>query len=179
MYVRLAFAVNIMSAPEIMIVDEALAVGDIAYQAKCMTALSRIQENGSTVLFVSHDIDALKSLCTRSIYLENSRMQEIGPAGDVAEHYIRRMREEMNAEYAMKNSDISSLPIKNNHLENQQGDFDQEFKKCTQFESRVFYSRYGTGRAKITFAELLDEELCPISTLDFDQSVFILDHFEA
>ncbi len=79
MYVRLAFAVNILSDPEIMIVDEALAVGDMAFQAKCMTSLNRIQEHGTTVLFVSHDIGALKSLCSRGVYLDRGMVQEDRP----------------------------------------------------------------------------------------------------
>ena len=85
MFVRLAFAVNIMSMPEIMIVDEALAVGDMVFQAKCMTALTRIQERGATVLFVSHDIGAVKSLCSRAVYLEHGSVRAIGKAPDVAE----------------------------------------------------------------------------------------------
>ena len=98
MYVRLAFAINIMSQPDIMIVDEALAVGDMKFQAKCMTALTRRQEAGTTVLFVSHDIGTIKSLCSRGIYLEHGEMKNMGTAGEVAERYLRMMREEMNAE---------------------------------------------------------------------------------
>ena len=60
MFVRLAFAVNIASDPEVMIIDEALSVGDMSFQAKCMTALVRIQKGGSTILFVSHDVNAGK-----------------------------------------------------------------------------------------------------------------------
>ncbi len=96
MYVRLAFSVNILSDPEIMIVDEALAVGDMKFQAKCMTALTRIQDRGTTVLFVSHDINALKSLCSRGVYLDHGTIQSIGKAPDVAEQYIRTKREEMS-----------------------------------------------------------------------------------
>ena len=106
MFVRLAFAINIVSEPEIMIVDEALAVGDMNFQAKCMTALTRIQERGATVLFVSHDIGALKSLCLRGIYLEHGTVKAFGKAPDVAEQYIRTMREEMNAETAATSARI-------------------------------------------------------------------------
>src|SRR5206468_8343198 len=98
MFVRLAFAVNIVSEPEIMIVDEALAVGDMYFQAKCITALTKIQQRGATVLFVSHDIGALKSLCSRGIYLERGMVKSSGKAPDVAEQYLRTMRVEMNAE---------------------------------------------------------------------------------
>jgi lipopolysaccharide transport system ATP-binding protein len=178
MYVRLAFAVNILSNPEIMIVDEALAVGDMNFQAKCMTALTRIQERGTTVLFVSHDIGSLKSLCSRGIYLEHGVVQEIGPAGDVAEHYIRRMREEMNAEYASSMPSAGMKAEARHHMESQRSVDAQEFKASPKFDKRVAHFRYGEGGAKITFAELLDEDLHPINEVRFNQAVFVRVYFE-
>ena len=178
MYVRLAFAVNLLSNPEIMIVDEALAVGDMAFQAKCMTALTRIQDRGTTVLFVSHDIGALKSLCSRGIYLEHGTVQEVGPAGDVAEHYVRRMREEMNAEYAFVKLPAGAQTASTVPLENQRTGESPEFKAGTEFEKQAARFRYGDGGAKITFAELLDENLYPINEVGFDQSVYVRVYFE-
>jgi lipopolysaccharide transport system ATP-binding protein len=173
MYLRLAFAVNIMSSPEIMVVDEALAVGDMAFQAKCMTALTRMQDAGATVLFVSHDIGALKSLCSRGICLERGSVLEIGPAGMVAEHYNRRVREEMNAvlappapgavESATGASDPTSALTSD----------DSGFRVSPEFESRIAQFRYGDGGARVTFAELLDENCQPIDEAGFDQSVTI------
>ncbi len=98
MYVRLAFAVAINVDPDVLIIDEALAVGDMNFQAKCMTAITRIQEKGATILFVSHDVGSVKSLCSRAVYLEQGRVKLIGKAGDVVERYVQAMREEMNAE---------------------------------------------------------------------------------
>jgi lipopolysaccharide transport system ATP-binding protein len=178
MYVRLAFAVNIVSNPEIMIVDEALAVGDMAFQAKCMTALNRIQERGTTVLFVSHDIGAVKSLCSRGIYLERGIVQEIGPAGDVAEHYIRGIREEMNSEFASTKSLAGTKAEAMTHLGRKGKGDTQEFKISTEFEKQVAYFRYGDGGANITFAELLDEDLRPINEVRFNQAVLIRVYFE-
>lgn len=178
MYVRLAFAVNIMSTPEIMIVDEALAVGDMAFQARCMTALRRIQDRGTTVLFVSHDIEALTSLCSRGIYLEHGTVQAIGPAGDVAQHYIRKMRMEMNAEYVTTTLTVGMNAKATTALESPCKDDAQEFKTSTGFEKQAAQFRYGDGGAKITFAELLDEHLRPISNVEFNQTVFIRTYFE-
>jgi lipopolysaccharide transport system ATP-binding protein len=178
MYVRLAFAVNILSDPEIMIVDEALAVGDMNFQAKCMTAFTRIQERGATVLFVSHDIGALKSLCSRGVYLNRGTVQEIGPAGDVAEHYMRRMREETNAEFASTKSLVGAKAEATTHLERQGKDDTQEFKISAEFENQVAHFRYGDGGANITFAELLDEDLRPINEVRFNQAVLIRVYFE-
>lgn len=92
MFVRLAFAVNVQSSPEIMIVDEALAVGDMNFQAKCMTALKRIKDDGASILFVSHDTSSVKSLCERAVLLEKGELLETGTAGNVTEYYIKRMR---------------------------------------------------------------------------------------
>lgn len=176
MFVRLAFAVNILSNPDIMIVDEALAVGDMNFQAKCMTALTRIQERGATVLFVSHDVGALKSLCSRGIYLDHGQLKKIGTASDVAEQYIRVMREEMNVDNA--------LPTPVNHETTKEGKESidtvnsSEFKVSTEFEKRVAAFRYGDGGAKITFVELLDEHFTPINYVEFDQTVFMRIYFE-
>jgi lipopolysaccharide transport system ATP-binding protein len=178
MFVRLAFAVNIGSEPDIMIVDEALAVGDMAFQAKCMTALTRIQERGTTVLFVSHDIGALKSLCSRGVYLERGTVQAIGPAGDVAEQYNRKMRVEINAEYASTMPSAGTKEETTTTLESRRSADRSEFKDSAEFEQRVAHFRYGDGGAKITFADLLDEDLNPINEVRFNQSVFIRVYFK-
>jgi lipopolysaccharide transport system ATP-binding protein len=177
MYVRLAFAVNIISEPEIMIVDEALAVGDMAFQAKCMTALTRIQDRGTTVLFVSHDINALKSLCSRGIYLDHGKVQQIASAGEVAENYTRKMREEMNAEAASGAFDSESLKAIAPSQDYQSGKL--EFKTSTAFEKQVAQFRYGDGGAKITYAELLDDKFNSISEVRFNQTAYVRIYFEA
>lgn len=178
MYVRLAFAVNIFSDPEIMIVDEALAVGDMAFQAKCMTALTRMQGRGATVLFVSHDMESLKSLCSRGVYLERGTVQEIGPAGNVADHYVRRMRVEMNAEHACAKPATSAKAQAAPPVESQRTGDAGEFKTSTEFARQAAHFRYGDGGAKITFAELLDEHLRPANEVRFDQTIFVRVYFE-
>jgi lipopolysaccharide transport system ATP-binding protein len=179
MYVRLAFAVNILSDPEIMIVDEALAVGDMAFQAKCMTALNRIQARGTTVLFVSHDIGALRSLCTRGIYLDKGALQGIGPASQIAERYVQRMREEINSEPIPPTEIISSTEEANLDQAIQLVPVQKNIENRTAFELRVAQFRYGVGGVRITFAELLDEEMCPINGVGFNQSVVISVHCQS
>lgn len=187
MFVRLAFAVNILSNPDIMIVDEALAVGDMNFQAKCMTALTRIQERGATVLFVSHDVGALKSLCSRGIYLDHGQLKKIGTAADVAEQYMRVMREEMNLDNALTKVDnhesiatTSTLALDNTNMTDATDFIDSpNFKVSTEFEKRVAAFRYGDGSARITYVELLDEQSMPINYVNFDQSVLVRVYFEA
>lgn len=73
MYVKLAFAVAAHLDPEILIVDEVLAVGDLKFQKKCLGKMSEVGKDGRTVIFVSHNMSAVKSLCTRALYLENGK----------------------------------------------------------------------------------------------------------
>jgi lipopolysaccharide transport system ATP-binding protein len=181
MYVRLAFAINIMSQPDIMIVDEALAVGDMKFQAKCMTALKRRQESGTTVLFVSHDIGTIKSLCSRGIYLEHGELKSIGTAGEIAEHYIRIMREEMNAE---QSTSLTTAPqvLPKGKKNNSAGPVPAPgfvLKRSDEFDRRVAQFRYGTGEARITYVELLNTADEPIALVEFDQSIKIRIFFEA
>ncbi len=179
MFVRLAFAVNILSKPDIMIVDEALAVGDMNFQAKCMTALTRIQDNGATVLFVSHDVGAVKSLCSRGIYLEHGTVKISGKASDVAELYIKAMREEMNAEQQkLTHTPVNSKPDELQPEDEQTTKTnDSAFKSSEEFDKRVAAFRYGSGGARVIFAELIDMEDQPVVSAKFNQQVKIRIHF--
>lgn len=90
MYVRLAFAVAAHLEPEILIVDEVLAVGDFAFQKKCLGKMHDVAaSHGRTVLFVSHNMGALAQLCNRAIFLEDGSIKMIGPVNDVIKSYMR------------------------------------------------------------------------------------------
>ena len=87
MYVRLAFAVAAHLEPEILVVDEVLAVGDAEFQKKCLGKMGDVAEEGRTVLFVSHNMSAINRLCSRAILLETGRIVEDGPAVKVTGAY--------------------------------------------------------------------------------------------
>jgi len=90
MYVRLAFAVAAHLEPEILIVDEVLAVGDARFQQRCLGKMKEVaQQEGRTVLFVSHSMSAILRLCSRAILLENGRIIENGPSYAVVERYLQ------------------------------------------------------------------------------------------
>lgn len=89
MYVRLAFAVAINVKPDILIVDEALSVGDTAFQAKCFAKFKEFQENGVTILFVTHSMDLITRYCTNALLLEQGRVIKSGPAKEVVDEYNR------------------------------------------------------------------------------------------
>jgi lipopolysaccharide transport system ATP-binding protein len=87
MYVRLAFSVAAHLEPEILLVDEVLAVGDISFQQKCLGKMDQVTKEGRTVLFVSHNMGAIRSLCKRVIWLENGKIKKEGDANSVTIEY--------------------------------------------------------------------------------------------
>jgi lipopolysaccharide transport system ATP-binding protein len=90
MYIRLAFAVAAHLEPEILIVDEVLAVGDYAFQKKCMGKMRHVTDSdGRTILFVTHNMGALASLCQRGILLEEGKISTIGPIDAVIKRYLK------------------------------------------------------------------------------------------
>jgi lipopolysaccharide transport system ATP-binding protein len=88
MVVRLAFAVSAHFAADILLVDEVLAVGDVAYQKKCLTKMSEVAGEGRTILFVSHNMATLLAICERGMLLENGRLRAEGPMSEVASTYL-------------------------------------------------------------------------------------------
>ena len=182
MMVRLAFAVSIKVDPTLMIVDEALAVGDMNFQAKCMTALTRIQDNGATVVFVSHDVGAVRSLCRQAVYLEHGQIKAIGKAPEIAEQYVRTMREEMSADVRAFSRVSAAIPKSKPEAAeaapiNESPDV--VFKRSDEFDKRVAAHRYGSGGARITYVELVDEEGNPIQVAAFNQEVGIRIYVES
>jgi len=88
MYLRLAFAVAAHLQADIMLVDEILAVGDAEFQRKCLGKMAEVERSGRTVLFVSHNLDALLRLCPRSIWLEHGKLVAEGPTQDILDAYL-------------------------------------------------------------------------------------------
>jgi lipopolysaccharide transport system ATP-binding protein len=88
MHMRLAFAVAAHLEPEIMIVDEVLAVGDLSFQRKCLGKMDDVARQGRTVLFVSHNLEAIERLCSQCALLENGRLLSRGPAATVVQEYL-------------------------------------------------------------------------------------------
>jgi lipopolysaccharide transport system ATP-binding protein len=89
MYVRLAFAVAAHLEPEILILDEVLSVGDASFQRKCLGKMGEVSREGRTILFVSHNVVALQSLCTRAVHLEKGALKMEGPVSQVISSYLK------------------------------------------------------------------------------------------
>ncbi len=149
MFVRLAFAVAVYSDPDILIVDEALAVGDAAFQAKCMARMSQIMKSGATVLFVTHDMNTVKRLCQRCIYLEKGVKMMEGPAEELADIYLKRIRAYMNEEH---------LKLEENLVTDKTEIAVKEELVNTEFIEKTKHFREGTGEAEFIDLKLLDGE---------------------
>jgi len=98
MFARLAFAVAVHVEPDILLVDEILSVGDLGFQQRCLTRLREMRERGLTLLFVSHSPDAIKSVCTHAIFLQQGRVAHFGTADDTVHRYLAFMQEETSRE---------------------------------------------------------------------------------
>lgn len=102
MYVRLAFAVAAHLEPEILIVDEVLAVGDAEFQRKCLGKMKDVAGTGRTVILVSHNMAAVQHLCERAIYLKSGQLVESGPAEKVISTYLRSTGDAASANLATR-----------------------------------------------------------------------------
>jgi lipopolysaccharide transport system ATP-binding protein len=91
MYMRLAFAVAAHLEPEILLVDEVLAVGDAEFQKKCLGKMHDVAQQGRTVLFVSHNLTSIVALCKRALCISSGRLVEDGPARIVVENYLEKV----------------------------------------------------------------------------------------
>lgn len=118
MYVRLAFAVAAHLEPEILVVDEVLAVGDAAFQKKCMGKMSAVAGQGRTVLFVSHNMAAVSNFCSRGIVLQRGTIGFDGPTVEAVQHYTRAIvQRDIDAEraanviYSAQSSEVKDFAI--------------------------------------------------------------------
>lgn len=112
MFARLAFSVAINVDPDILIVDEALAVGDLDFQLKCMDKFNELRDKGKTILYVSHDINSIKRYCSTCIWLRDGRLECVGGTDTVTDKYLdflKRKEIEENTNGYVVSSDIGEI----------------------------------------------------------------------
>ena len=88
MYVRLGFSVAINVDPDILLIDEVLAVGDAEFQRKCSEKIADFRQQGKTIVIVSHSLPSVRALCDEVALLEHGQLRDLGPAGPVIDHYL-------------------------------------------------------------------------------------------
>ncbi len=123
MYVRLAFAVAAHLEPEIMIVDEVLAVGDAGFQEKCLGKMGAVAKEGRTVVMVSHNMVAIRQLCEAALWLESGCLKEFGPCGQVVETYSSsyRRRDQNNQSFGNAGEANSTVQLVSYRITDAQG----------------------------------------------------------
>ena len=177
MVIRLAFAVAINVDAEIMIIDEALSVGDMNFQAKCITALRQLQRKGAAFLIVTHGTEVVKSMCERAIYLRGGWKVQAGSAAEVANTYFREMREQLSAEIARSQISPNCLPtVSAAELSNHESG-------CPVFRrdpgiNKITTGRSGTGEGRITAVEIFDVTEQAVNVFDFGANLNLRIHLE-
>ena len=127
MYVRLAFAIAAHLEPEILIVDEVLAVGDAEFQKKCLGKMEDVSKKGRTVLFVSHNMGVISQLCSTCIWLDKGQIREIGETASVVNAYMRNGPFELGSDIAFPDDPKKIVQLKKISLFDNNGNAAQKF----------------------------------------------------
>ena len=178
MFVRLAFALAINVDPEILIVDEALSVGDVFFQSKCYRRMEEIRKKGTTILMVTHDMGSIIKYCDKVVLLHKGEFIAEGPAGKVVDMYkkilagkLEDLRAELAAEKASENGDAVELlkekssaqtdteKNEGTEMSDFSGGMGLEGSRLMKDQLTINYDRteYGDGRAEIVDLGLFDE----------------------
>ncbi len=158
MQMRLAFSVATAQRPEVLIVDEALAVGDAAFQRKCFQRIESFREQGTTLLLVSHDIETIKKLCDRALFIKEGRIAAWGKAKTVCDEYERFLFGG-NKKLALNNEGQSEVSV-------DQTSYDPELK----IESQIIY---GSGGVLVKDAYLENSQSKRFNVIETGKSFFL------
>lgn len=161
MFVRLAFAVAINVDPDILIVDEALSVGDGIFVHRCMAKIKSFQDRGGTILFVSHDVGAIARLCSQVVWIKLGEVTGIGEPVEITKQYQAWTYDSINA-YQQKEIEQDAHTDNKSKKKKLGEQLSSECKlnpfTSEQYRSFPQVSRFGTGEAEIVEFEVFDEE---------------------
>ncbi len=167
MFARVAFAVNAFVEPDILIVDEALSVGDAFFQAKCIDKMKHLLEGGVTVLFVSHDWAAVKNLCRRGIVLEKGEIRLDGTASEAVEAYRRMQLDDRQGNLLPQAAESApSAPRPAVDLPP-----NRWFDDNAEFLNTAAYQRIQNGKLEFCNVVLLDESGQPVHEAAYGQTL--------
>lgn len=173
MYVRLAFAVAAHLEPEILVVDEVLAVGDAEFQKRCLGKMSDVANEGRTVLFVSHNMPAISRLCSRAMRFEKGSIVEMGEANDVIANYLAITNKSVglrdwNFHSSPGTDQLKLLAVR---LLNKQGDPVSVVRLDEELTLQIEYFINEPGLQFRCYASFASGNICAFSTLDPELSV--------
>ncbi|MCI1958142.1 MAG: ABC transporter ATP-binding protein [Clostridia bacterium] len=181
MFARLAFAVAVNVEPEILIVDETLSVGDVRFQIKCMNKMKQMMQGGTTVLFVSHDTNAIKRFCSRAIWLNKGIIMDDGDVNLITDKYLDFLKMgETNINYnnSKENFGGKEIPfvpgdnlaeIVAFHMKNHNGEEVSEIKLDESITVEVIYDVYDETVYKpvigVAVRSMDDDYVCGLNTM--------------
>lgn len=143
MRVRLGFSIAAHIEPEILLIDEVLAVGDVNFQNKSISKMRSFKEKGISIIFVSHSMPSVLSMCDRALYLEKGMMRKIGPVADVIDAYLRdsdlNMARELHRESSLAGAGTQALKIEKVLTVNNRAEPSESFQYRENITVRVFY----------------------------------------
>lgn len=176
MFVRLAFSVATQIEPEVLIVDEALSVGDMFFQAKSMRKMRQMIDNdGVTLLFVSHDLASIRALCNKGLLIEKGHLTYCGEATKATDRYFA-----LNISDQRRKNIVETRSVENNNEQtglnsDQFAGCDEEaqdsFKSDQEFEKKASFQRIQNGKANFNRVTLLNQDGLPIQYVEYDQNV--------
>jgi ABC-type polysaccharide/polyol phosphate transport system ATPase subunit len=161
MYLRLAFSVASHVDPDILLIDEAIAVGDYIFQQRCLKRLAKLRQSGVTMILISHGLDLIQNNCDRGIWLENGQIQQDSHIDQVVEQYIA-------AQYQRQARKQAGLPPR---------------VSLTEWQNRLSagqeIDRWGTGEIEIGHVEFLDQHERPLSSFRVGQPFITRIHYDS
>lgn len=175
MYVRLAFAVAAHLEPEILVVDEVLAVGDFAFQRKCLEKMEDVSKGGRTVLFVSHNMGSISRLCNRAVLLREGQVAAVGPTEAVINKYMQEGVAGA-ALYTQPSNPEKPMNLLEARVENQAGKTMAQFGYHEPVSIRITYEINQPVRGCYVGIELLSSQgVSVLTTADHDADMTMLE----
>ena len=171
MFVRLAFSVATSVQPEILVVDEALSVGDMFFQAKCLTRMKQMMDKGTTLLFVSHDTGAIKSICQKCILLNKGKMIYYDKADKVVEEYFALKVKSEQSVFETEEGEKSNELLPDILADEQTKSV--AFYNNAEFQKRAAFQRIQNRKAGFINIQLLNEKGYEIASIDYEQNVIL------
>ena len=168
MFVRLAFAAAIHVDPDIILVDEALAVGDAVFQHQCLLRIRQMQAKGTTIVCVSHDMGLIKAISSSVVLLDAGQIIAEGDSAEMASLYFAR------ASAAIAKAEAPKGPVPTMAADSEA----VRFQPDADLDARVRVFRHGTGAAKIRSIELLDACGRPTTAVEFNDEATLRVHVE-
>jgi ABC-type polysaccharide/polyol phosphate transport system ATPase subunit len=175
MYMRLGFSVAINVNPDILLVDEVLAVGDQAFQAKCYKVIYNFMKRGKTIIIVSHDLDTISDLCSNVVFIKDGKVEDMGKPLNIVTKY-RAYIEELEKKRIIEQQSIERKKIFKTVIERNRKIVDgEEIAKLTDSSvSGETIKRFGSGDAEIQNIKLLDSKDMEIDFCEYGDNVKIV-----